>query len=78
MGWDKGGVTHQTTTMNNDIIIVRCLVAMLLSAMWHLQMPTSVSFCCDVVLFILAVLVVGMGDGCKWWPLAMATVVVVK
>ena len=32
--WD--GVTHQTTTMNEDIIIVRRLVATLLSAMWHL------------------------------------------
>ena len=28
--------------------------------------------------FVLAVVVVGVGDGCVWWPLAMVTVVVVK
>ena len=78
MGWDEGGVTHQTTTMNDDIVIVRRLVATSLSATWHLKTAPSVSFHCDVVLFVLAVVVVGMGDGCKWRPLAMVTVVVVK
>ena len=76
MGWD-GGVTHQTTA-NDDIVVVRRLVAMSLSATWHLQTPPSVSFRCDVVLFGLAVVVVGVGDGCEWRPLAMVTVVVVK
>ena len=75
MGWD--GVTHQTTTTNDDIVVVRHLVATSPRAMWHLQMPPTVSFRCDVALFGLAVVVVGMGDGCEWRPLAMVTVVVV-
>ena len=77
MGWD-GGITHQTTTTNDDIVVIHRLVAMSLSATWHLQTPPSVSFRCDVAWFVLAVVVVGMGDGCVWWPLAMVTVVVVK
>ena len=48
--------------MKDDIIVVRRLVATSLSVTWHLQTPPSVSFCCDVVLFMLAVVVVGMGD----------------
>ena len=76
MGWD--GVTHQTTTTNDDIVIVRRLVATSLSATWHLQTLLSVSFHCDVAPFMLAVMVVGVGDGCEWRPLAMVTVVVVK
>ena len=77
MGWD-GGITHQTTTMNDDIVIICRLVAMLLLATWHLQTPPSISFHCDMARFILAVVVVGMGDRCVWWPLAMVMVVVVK
>ena len=77
MGWD-GGVTHQTTTANDDIVIICRLVVMSLSAMWHLKTPPSVSFRCDVARFVLAVVVVGVGDGCVWWPLAMVMVVVVK
>ena len=76
MGWD--GVTHQTTTMNNDIVVVCCLVATSLRATWHLQTPPTASFRCDVALFGLAVVVVGVGNGCEWWPLVMVTVVVVK
>ena len=77
MGWD-GGITHQTTSTNDDIVVVRRLVAMSLLATWHLQTPPSVSFRCDVARFVLAVVVVGVGDGCEWRPLAMVTVVVVK
>ena len=64
--------------MNNDNVVVRRLVATLLSVMWHLQMPPFVSFCCDVALFVLAVVVVGVGDRCEWQPLPMVMVVVVK
>ena len=78
MGWDEGGVTHQTTMMNDDIVVVHHLVAMLLSAPWHLQTPPSILFCCDVAWFVLAVVVVGVGDRCMWWPLAMVMVVVMK
>ena len=46
--------------------------------MWHLQTPPSILFCCDVVLFVLAVVVVGVGDRCEWWLLVMVMVVVVK
>ena len=77
MGWD-GGVTHQTTMVNDDIVVICHLVAMSLSATWHLKTPPSVSFRCDVARFVLAVVVVGVGDGCMWWPLAMVTVVVMK
>ena len=42
--------------------------------MWHLQMTPSFSFHCDVALAMLAVLVVGMGIGCEWWPLVMVNV----
>ena len=78
IGWDEGGGTHQTTTTNDGIIVVHHLVATLLLAMWHLQMPPSVSFFCNMVLFMCAMVVVGVGDRCKWWPLAMVMVVVVK
>ena len=78
MGWDEGGVTHQTTTMNDNIVVVHRLVAMSLLVTWHLQTPPSISFHCDVVLFMLAVVVVGVGNGCEWQPLAMVMVVVVK
>ena len=79
IGWDEGGGTHQTTTTNDDIdVVVRRLVATSLSATWHLQTLPSVSFRCDVAPFMLAVVVVGVGDGCEWRPLAMVTVVVVK
>ena len=74
--WD--GVTHQTTMTNDDIIVVHCLVATSPRATWHLQTPPTVLFHCDVALFGLAVVVVGMGDGCEWRPLAMVTVVVMK
>ena len=76
MGWD--GVTHQTTTTNDDIVVVHRLVATSLLAMWHLQTPPTISFRCDVALFGLAVVIGGVGDGCEWQPLAMVTVVVVK
>ena len=78
--WDGMKVrllTEQQTT-NDDIVVVRRLVATSLSATWHLQTPPTVSFRCDVALFVLAVVVVGVGDGCEWRPLAMVTVVVVK
>ena len=79
IGWNEGGGTHLTTTTNNDINVVICrLVATLLPATWHLQTLPSISFQYDLVLFLLAVVVVGVGNGCKWWPLAMVTVVVVK
>ena len=72
MGWDEGEVTHQTTTTNDNIVVVHCLVATSLSATWHLQTPS------DVVLFVLSVVVLGVGNGCEWQPLVMVTVVVVK
>ena len=50
--------------MNDDDVIICCLVSTSLMVTWHLQMPLSFSFLCDVVLAMLAVLVVGMGDGC--------------
>ena len=78
MGWDEGEVTHQTTTMNDDIVIICRLVATSLSVTWHLQTAPSISFRCDMALFILAVVVVRVGDRCEWWPLAMVMVVVVK
>ena len=64
--------------MNNNIIDIHRLVAMSLSEMWHLQMPPFFSFCCDVVLAMLAVVAVGMGNRCEWQPLVMVMVVVVK
>ena len=65
--------------MNNNIIIVCHLVAMLRLATWHLQLPpSSCLFCYDVALVILVVVVVGMGDRCKWRPFVMVMVVVVK
>ena len=65
-----------STISNGNIVIDCCLVATLLSAMWHLQTPPSFSFCCDVVLVMLVVGVVGMVNGCKWRPLVMVVVVV--
>ena len=65
--------------MNDDIVIVRRLVATLLSAMWHLlQTPPSTLFSCDMALVMLVVVVMGMGDRCEWRPLVMATVVVTR
>ena len=65
--------------MNDDIVIVRRLVATLLSAMWHLlQTPPSTLFSCDVALVMLVVVVIGVGDGCEWRPLVMVTVVATK
>ena len=46
--------------------------------MWHLQMPPPFSFCCDVALVMLAVVIVGMGNRCEWQPLVMVMVMVVK
>ena len=51
---------------------------MSLLVMWHLQMPPPFLFCCDVALVMLAVVIVGMGNRCKWWPLVIMMVVVVK
>ena len=39
--------------------------------------PPSFPFRCDVALVVLAVVVVGVGDGCTWRPLATVTMVVV-
>ena len=58
-------------TMNNDIIVIHCLVATSLSTMWHLQAPPSVLLNCDMVLVALAVVVVGTDDRCGWWPLVV-------
>ena len=60
------------------INVVHCLVAMSLLVMWHLQMPPPFSFCCDVALVMLAVVIVGMGNTYEWRPLVMVMVVVVK
>ena len=69
IGWNEGGGTHQTTMTNDNInVVIRRLVATSLPAAWHLQMLPSVSFRYDLVLFLLAVVVVGMGDRCEWWP----------
>ena len=79
IGWNEGGGTHQTTTTNDNINVIVCrLVATSLPVTWHLQMLPSVSFHYDLALFLLVVVVVGMGDRCEWRPLAMVTVVVVK
>ena len=64
--------------MNNNIVVIHCLVARLPSATWHLQTPLFVSFSCDVALVVLVVAVVGMGDGCEWQPLVRVMVVVMK
>ena len=78
-GWNEGGGTHQTTMMNDNIDVVVCrLVATLLLVLWHLQTLPSVLFHYGLALFLLAVVVVVVGDGCEWQPLAMVTVVVVK
>ena len=63
---------------NDDIVVVRRLVARSPSATWHLQTPLFVSFSCDVALVVLVVAVVGVGDGCEWRPLVRVTVVVMK
>ena len=76
--WDGMGLLTKQQRRTMTSVVVRHLVAMLLLATWHLQTPPTTSFCCDVALFGLAVVVVGMGDGCKWLPLAMVMVVVVK
>ena len=68
--------TYRTMT-NNDDVVVRRLVATLLSATRHLQPPPSCPFRCDMVLRDLAVVVVGVGEGCRWRPLVMVTMVVV-
>ena len=39
--------------------------------------PPSFPFRCDVALVVLSVVVVGVGDGCRWRPLATVTMVVV-
>ena len=65
------GVLTINNSMNNNINVIHRLVAMLLSVMWHLQMPPPFSFCCDVTLVMLAVVIVGMGNRCEWWPLVM-------
>ena len=49
----------------NNINVVHCFIAMSLLAMWHLQMPPPFSFCCDVALVMLAVVIVGMGNRCE-------------
>ena len=72
------GVLTINNSMNNNINVVHCLVAMSLLVMWHLKIPPPFSFCCDVVLAMLAVVIVGMGNRCEWWPLVMVMVVVVK
>ena len=63
----------------NDIVVVHRLVATLLSAMWHLQTPAPpfFPFRCDVALVVLSVVVVGVGDRCRWRPLVTVTMVVV-
>ena len=57
--------------MNDNIVIIHRLVVTSLSVMWHLQTHLSISLGCDVVLVMLLMVVMGMGDGCEWWPLVM-------
>ena len=64
--------------MNNNINVIHCLVAISLLVMWYLQMSPPFLFCCDVVLVMLAVVIVGMGNRCEWQPLVMVMVVMVK
>ena len=38
---EAGGTYHCDSIKNNDIVVVRCLLATLLSATWHLQIVTG-------------------------------------
>ena len=49
----------ETTTMNNNIMVVRHLVATSLLVMWHSH--------------VIVAVVVGVGDRCGWRPWAMVT-----
>ena len=66
-GWYRDKDTYlETTTTNDEIVIVRHLVAMSLSVTWQLEAPIPliglVTWRCNVVVAEVA----GMGDGCEW------------
>ena len=56
----------QTTTTNDEIVVVCHLVATSLSVTWQLEAPIPlvglVTWCCNIVVAE----VVGVGDGCEW------------
>ena len=60
-------MTAISTTLHQKILVCGMLVS-------SREERYSILFHCDVVLNMLAVVVVGVGDTCEWWPLVMVNV----